>query len=285
MTETKQAYLVQAPQTMQPAGQPFTQGQIDLIKRTIAKDASNDELTLFLYQCERTGLDPFSRQIHFVSRWSERDNRKVGVIQIGIDGFRAVADRTGAYAGNDDPVFAYGEDKRYPDSATVTVWKIVGGQRCPFTATARWDEYYPGKKNGFMWDKLPHLMLSKCAEALACRKAFPLQLSGLYAPEEMEQVGQIVEATPNTQPVAVAEDESEPRPHWIDKPKAAAALWIWTRDELALKDEQVYRLMGIRHIHDFHGSMKEFKTELLAAVTKVSATPDEQVAEIVKEAA
>jgi hypothetical protein len=69
----------------------------------------------------------------------------------------------------------------------VTVYKIIGNVRCPFTASARWDQYYPGDEQGFMWRKMPHLMLGKCAEALALRKAFPAELSGLYIKEEMDQ--------------------------------------------------------------------------------------------------
>jgi phage recombination protein Bet len=157
------------------------EGKLDLITRTVANGATKDELDLFLYQARRAGLDPLARQIYFVKRSGK------GTIQVGIDGLRLIADRTGAYAGNDDPVFVDGNP--FPEAATVTVWKMVGGQRCPFAATARWKEYYPGDQQGFQWKKMPHVMLAKCAEALALRKAFPQDMSGLYVHEEMDQAG------------------------------------------------------------------------------------------------
>lgn len=165
----------------------FTDDKIDLLKRTICKGANNDEFELFLGQCNRTGLDPFAKQIHAVQRWDAKQNRNIMAIQIGIDGYRLIADRTGKYAGNDDPVF---DNEERPAKATVTVYKMVGGVRCPFTATARWTEYYPGDKLGFMWKSKPCLMLGKCAESLALRKAFPAELSGLYTDAEMDQAGQ-----------------------------------------------------------------------------------------------
>lgn len=164
----------------------LTHDQVELIRRTIAKDATADELSLFLYQARRTGLDPLARQIHFVKRQGK------GTIQTAIDGYRLIADRTRAYAGNDDAVFSGVEEvgqHAFPAQATVTVWKIVQGVRCPFTSTARWSEYCPTAPNDFMWRKMPHTMLAKCAEAQALRKAFPAELSGVYVDQEMHQAG------------------------------------------------------------------------------------------------
>jgi phage recombination protein Bet len=167
----------------------YDREQVQLIKDSVAKGATDLELRLFLYQCKKTGLDPLSRQIHFIKRWSTRLQKEEGTIQTGIDGYRAIADRTGQYAGSDDATFQYSEFD-HPDSATVTVWKLVGGQRCSFTATAHWTEYFPSQeKQQFFWNKMPHGQLSKCAEALALRKAFPQQLSGVYTNEEMQQAG------------------------------------------------------------------------------------------------
>ncbi len=170
--------------------------RMELVRRTLCPEAQNLELELFAEVCRRTALDPFARQIYLIVR-GQGDRRKA-TIQTGIDGFRLIADRTGCYAGSDDPVFRgelqAGKDV-YPETATVTVWKLVQGQRCPFAATARWREYYPGDAQGAMWRKMPYTMLGKCAEALALRKAFPQDLSGLYIREEMEQADTLPTAT------------------------------------------------------------------------------------------
>lgn len=169
----------------------LTEERIDLIKRVYAKGATDDEFAIFIDVCKRTGLSPEQRQIYLVKRWNKKENRNDMSVQTGIDGYRLCAERTGKYAGNDDPIY---DDEACPKKATVTVWKLVGGVRCAFTASARWDQYFPGDQQGFMWKKMPHLMLGKCAEALALRKAFPAELSGIYTKEEMEQAGPTVDA-------------------------------------------------------------------------------------------
>lgn len=178
---------------------PYQAEQINLIKQTVAKGVTDLELKLFLYQAQRTGLDPLSKQIHAIKRWNKGLNRDEMAIQTGIDGYRLIADRTGQYAGSDDPLF---EESNTGDliKATVTVWKLVNGVRCAFSASARWSEYYPGDKQGFMWHSKPFLMLGKCAEALALRKAFPQELSGVYTHEEMQQAGEVIEGKPEPKP-------------------------------------------------------------------------------------
>lgn len=173
----------------------FNSEQIDLIKRTIAKDATNDELQLFLAHCKKTGLDPLARQIYF-----QKYQGKVTLIT-SIDGLRSIAERSGAYAGSDDALF---DSDQKPSRASVTVYKMVAGNRCPFTASARWEEYYPGDTKGFMWKKMPHTMLAKVAEGLALRKAFPLNTGGVYTDSEMEQANR-----PSISPVDIKSPQSK----------------------------------------------------------------------------
>lgn len=186
----------------------------------IPKDTPKDVISLFGRVCHEKQLSPFSRQIHLIPRKDWNSGQTKYTFQTSIDGYRTIAERTGVYAGNDDYKFDGGkteydllrENIKQPLTATATVHKIVGGVRCPFSATARWEEYYPGDKLGFMWKKMPFLMLGKCAEALALRKAFPEALGGLYTDDEMKQADKIKEVEVIENPVEVLRDfEAETR--------------------------------------------------------------------------
>jgi phage recombination protein Bet len=202
---------------IRPDQQGFTPQQLATLKQLGVEKVSEGDLGVFFHQCQRTGLDPFAKQIYMVGRWDGRANAMRYTIQTGIDGYRLIAERTGVYAGSDE---SWVEKDGKPVSATVTVRKVVAGQVCDFTATARWEEYVQlGKDSKPMglWSKMPHRMLAKCAEALALRKAFPQDLSGLYTTDEMAQADsqsepQRVEATrvdvpqPDADPLVSAEN-------------------------------------------------------------------------------
>lgn len=167
----------------------------------IPEGTPEGNIEMYVRFCRDSNLNPFKRQVHLIKRKAKDGDRFVDryTIQTSIDGYRAIADRTGKYAGSEDAKFDEGlsqyqmiaSRRERPTTATVTVWKMIGGMRCGFTATAGWREYcqtYPKSQDPTpMWAKMPFAMLAKCAEALALRRAFPDEIGGAYTDEEMMQ--------------------------------------------------------------------------------------------------
>ncbi len=169
--------------TMPKPVMAFDNAQIDLIKRTLMpKGFGNNELELFLHQAKRAGLDPMTRQIYAM------DVKGKFSVQVSIDGFRLIAERSGKYAGQLGP-FWCGKDGQWFDvwvegvPAAAKVAVLRSDFKEPLWAVARTASY----AGGYMWQKMPDLMIAKVAEALALRRAFPQELSGLYTNDEMQQ--------------------------------------------------------------------------------------------------
>ncbi|VXA93394.1 RecT family recombinase [Citricoccus sp. K5] len=178
--------------TIHPGQTEFNEAQVATLAQLGMDRANRGDLAVFFHQAVRTGLDPFARQIYMIERQGKQ------TIQTGIDGFRLIARRA---VNNSRETFGYedtlwcGPDgqwtdvwlsKDQPAAAKVTV--VRNGERFP--AVALFDEYAGRKRDGGlmqMWATKGALMLAKCAEALALRKAFPQDLSGLYTSDEMQQ--------------------------------------------------------------------------------------------------
>ena len=178
----------------------WTPDQVQLISSTIAPGCSNDELRLFAYACQRTGLDPFSKQIYAIKRGGKM------TIQAGIDGLRAIAERTGQLDGSHTEWCGEEGDWRDvwlaskpPAAAKTTIWRK--GSQHPFVGVARFADYNAGQG---LWSKMPAAMIAKCSEALALRKAFPADMSGVYTTDEMDQASEAVTITADNAPALPA---------------------------------------------------------------------------------
>ncbi len=156
----------------------WTKSQFQVVQETYFKNMELSHIKVFGHVCKHTNLDPFLKQIYPVMRQGKL------TIQTAIDGYRAIAERTGRYAPGREPSFVYKNNEVFSSTAYVKKMTLDGTWH-EVAATAYFSEYNPGV--GPFWKKMPHAMLAKCAEALALRKSFPEQLSGVYTKEEMDQ--------------------------------------------------------------------------------------------------
>lgn len=175
---------------------------VDLLRKTICANLSESDFRLFLHVCETTGLDPFTRQIYAVMRYDAVTGRDVMSIQVGIDGLRLIASRSGELDGHDGPYWA-GTDGVWkdawlpltpPSACKISIYRK--GTKYPFTGIARFDSYAQRKRDGQLanfWARMPDVMLAKVAEAMALRKAFPAEMSALYIDEEMTLNPELIE--------------------------------------------------------------------------------------------
>lgn len=213
----------------------YTGQQLDLIKRTVAKDCNASEFDLFMMVARRARLDPFRKQIMALVFSKDNADKRQMAIVTGIDGLRAIAARSGRYRPDEEePSYTYDEALKSPANplgifkVNMRIWVAdaarEGGWR-PVAGVAYWDEYAPIKEEsseGYrwvdtgetwpdtgkpkkkrvpneggeiiptldpktQWPKMPRVMIAKCAEAGAIRKAFPEDTSGLYEYAEFDR--------------------------------------------------------------------------------------------------
>jgi phage recombination protein Bet len=199
--------------------------QVEALSDMLAPGATPNELAMIAATAERLGLDLLGRQVYAVKRYNAQLSREAWTVQVSIDGFRLIAERSGRYTGQVGP-FWCGQDGAWRD-----VWldtkppraARVGVLRRDFTepcwAVALYDEYVQKKRDGSitrMWSDRPALMLAKCAESLALRKSFPQELSGVYTSDELpaEIESTIIQPPdrPALAPARVPEQPVEPPP-------------------------------------------------------------------------
>jgi phage recombination protein Bet len=215
----------------------WTAAREKMIRDNYVGQAPAEMIDAYIHMCKHRGLSPEEKQVYLIKRgdkWS---------IETSIDGYRAIADRTGLYAGGDAPVFTY-DDKGQLESATVTVYKMVQGVRCAFTSTAYIAEF---KTSGPTWSKMPRVMLAKCAESQALRRAFPVQTGGIYTADEMDQADPTQPGGPGRAVVREMTHGATPTPNVAPSPPESsesgppAEGYRLTPDRKAIRD----RLMAL----------------------------------------
>lgn len=250
--------------------------------------AERPVVAAFLQHCARTGLDPIARQIYSIARKSKGQLK--WQIQISIDGARLVAERSGQYEGQTTPEFTADGitwtqvwlSSEPPKAARVGVYRR--GFRDALYAVALWDAYVQTKYNGDvsdMWSKMGPLMLAKCAEMLALRKAFPQDLSGLYSAEEMDQ------ASPSTAPVTEPQTGAQPPAPEVRQPSRD---WLKDANEATSYDALKVVFEGAAAAGDLAVQIADGRTlreYLFELREKLTAAPKEDVvdAEVVDEPA
>lgn len=197
----------------------FTDEQQQLIRDTFANGASPHDFAVLMEIARARRLNPLLRQIHFVQRWDANKSRTAWSVQVSIDGLRAIAERTGLYAGQDEPEFVDGPEgpAGLPVCCKVRVYRKDWTR--PAVGVAYWteavqvtrDKTTNKERPNAMWGRMPRLMLAKVAEALAIRKAFPEDTSGLYTGDEIASAEERTEAAPLAPPQRV-EPRALPEP-------------------------------------------------------------------------
>lgn len=171
--------------------------EVKNVKALLGISEMNDfEFSAFINYCKSLGLSPERKQIYAIKRWDSVRGTNSWTYQTSIDGMRAIAESSAEYRGQSAPQWC-GDDgiwcdvwlgKTPPAAARVSIYRA--GFEHPVTSVAKYSSYVQTSKDGRptkFWAQMPDVMLSKVAESLALRKAFPSKISALYTDDEMGQ--------------------------------------------------------------------------------------------------
>lgn len=209
-----------------------------LVEQTFPSARTIEAVLMALSYCRARNLDIFKKPVHIVPMWSSTKRAMVETVWPGIAEIRTTAARTGEYVGIDAVEFGpmvertfkgkleVWESKkkvwrdvektvRYPEWASVTVYRFTKGNRYAYHAKVFWEETYAkmGRTEipNEMWEKRARGQLDKCVEAAALRKAFPEEVGSMYAAEEME--GRVIDGTAvSAAPIEAAAIPTPPAP-------------------------------------------------------------------------
>lgn len=154
---------------------------VQTIRETVAKDATSTELDMFLSICKATGLNPFKKEIWFIK------TAQGPQIMCGINGYLAVANSHEAFDGMQTELLM--KEGKMVGARAIVHRK---DRKFPTIAEAYLHEFQRGTP---IWQKMPRIMILKCAKALAIREAFVQELGGTYVQEELGH-GDVVRAEP-----------------------------------------------------------------------------------------
>ncbi len=186
----------------------FTDRDLTLIRRTVAKDCNPSEFDWFISICKAMKLDPLRRQIYAFVFHADNPKKRQMIPVVAIGGYRSIAERTGTYRPGrttviiDDKMIDASTNPRGISHAEASVWKHSHGEWHEIVETAYWDEFAPikerwennqpsgkfqldPKKEG--WHRMPRVMIEKCAEAKALRRGWPDDFAGTYAEGELDR--------------------------------------------------------------------------------------------------
>jgi len=183
----------------------WSRERVELIRRTICpKGLGEDEFTLFIEQCKRSGLDPLLKEAFCVGRRQNVGNRERPnwvtryEFQPSEAGMLARAERFPDFKGIQASA-VYAEDEIIVDQgkgevvhrfnpakrkgALVGAWaRVVRADKLPVVV---WLDFAGYVQQTPLWAKIPTTMIEKCARVAALRKAYPEAFGGLYVREEM----------------------------------------------------------------------------------------------------